>query len=203
MSGLTHITGGLLIGSAILYYADTGDSELTATIANTFLAGCTLGALACDADEPNSLIGHVLWPIPRLFYIINRIFYILAWLLPRKTALRRNVSDIALAFSHRGLMHWPSTILFFNIILYLLVSIAVPYINSTETIKILNSLVLGISTGMFSHLLYDFPSGTLCLLAPFSRKKIGLKLIESNGFIDKYIIRTLNLAGGVYFLACK
>ena len=150
MSGLTHITGGLLLGSAAVYYANaTGNSPDVATT-GAFLTGCMSGAIICDADEPNSLIGRKLWPISFLFRILHWVFRILAWFLPKKSKLRRNFSDVSWAFAHRGLMHWPLTILLLSAGLFLLATVTSGYIDSVETVKLINSILLGISIGMIS-----------------------------------------------------
>ena len=203
MSGLTHIAGGLLIGSLSVYHANSTGNSLDEIATGAYLVGCMSGAIICDADEPNSLIGRTLWPFSLLFRIIHWVFRIIAAFLPKKSKLRRNFSDVSWAFAHRGLMHWPLMQLLFSAGLFVLVSIASRNLASIEAIDIINSTAVGLSTGLFSHLVYDLPSGTLPLLAPFSGKRFGLKLIESNGFLDKYIIRTLSLAGSAYLLIFK
>lgn len=202
MSGLTHITGGLLLGSAIVCYSHTAGAEPNFLTVAAFFTGCISGAVLGDLDEPKSLIGRKLWPISFLFRFTHWFFRIIAMILPKKSRIRKNIAGISRAAGHRGLMHWPLTMLLLSAIFFLLAHAASQYINLGTNI-IFYSIAFGISIGMLSHLIYDFPSGTLPLLAPFSNKRYGIKLIESNKFIDTYIIRTLNLLGCVYLLSFK
>ena len=200
MSGLTHIAGGLLAGSAITYYAAISGNTPNVPVTGFFLTGCMSGAIICDTDEPKSLIGQVLLPFALLLRILHWTFRILALPLPQRSILKRNLTDASYAFAHRGLMHWPTTLLIFTIGLSTIAFQITGHVASAEVATVINNTIYGVCIGMFSHLLYDALSGTLPLLAPFSRKRFGLRLVESNGFIDKYIVRTLSIISSIYLL---
>ena len=201
MSGKTHMTGGLLLGSTVLYVSKTFAITPEPITSGLYLASCILGSLLCDIDEKNSIIGRRLWMFSFLFSLIHSVFRILACFFPKGSNIRKNIANISRMAAHRGMMHWPVTFLCFGIFTFILTDAMLPMILKDSTIILYAyTLSLGISTGMLSHLAYDFVSGKLALLAPFHNKRYGISLVKSNGFIDNYIIRTTSLLGGAYLL---
>lgn len=127
------------------------------------------------------------------FSAVHTLFRLLALLFPKGSQLKKNIEAISWAAAHRGIMHWPTTVLFLTGLSCVLIYF-VGYGNDILT-NSLFAIVFGITIGMFSHILYDIPSGTIALFAPFTTKRYGCRIITTRGLLDVFVIRTLNLVG--------
>lgn len=194
MTGKTHMVGGLLLTETVLICSQPLGIETTPIIDICCVAGGLFGSILCDIDERHSFIGKILWPLSYLFFIIKILFRFLSVFFPKKSRIHRNLKTISFCAAHRGIMHWPLTTLLLLILNWGLVILTCLLLQINITPEPL-FFTTGIFFGMASHLIYDFVSGYLALLAPFSMKKYGIVLVPSRGFLDVFIIRGLSILG--------
>lgn len=198
MTAKTHMAGGILLTSTMLLCSQSLGLETTPAADICCLAGGLFGSVFCDIDERRSYIGKILWPLSYLFLVIKSLFRILAFFFPRKSRIHKNLKTISFCAAHRGIMHWPSTAVLILFLNCLLVGLACLFFSTI--ILELFSLIFGMFLGVIAHLLYDFISGKIPLLAPFSMKRFGIMLVSSRGFLDIVLIRGLSIVGCIIVL---
>lgn len=107
MMGKTHMAAGALTAVAtynIIHIAMPYEPRLSFTIALT--ASCLLGALAPDIDEPNSVIGRLLWFVSIPYYMLGLLLRIVGkvvMLIPVKHS--DIIYKLGAAFKHRHMAH--------------------------------------------------------------------------------------------------
>lgn len=187
-----------MTGSVALCAQELG-FQIPASINICCLVGGFFGSIFCDIDERYSFIGRILWPLSYLFYIVNLLFRFLTLFFPKNSRICKNLKMISFCAAHRGIMHWPSTALLLCI-LNCLFAILVCWLTNINLLLGLTAFILGFFTGMISHLLYDFISGHITLLAPFSMKRYGFMIIPSGSIFDIFLIRTISILGSFIIL---
>ena len=150
MTGKTHITGGILAGSIVLYELASTQIEATPLWDLCILAGSITGALAPDVDEVHSMAGRKIKIVSFPLAFTHAIFSILAFFLPRRSKIRYNITNISWATGHRGMMHWPSTIIVLCSTLFLFAQLLCRFCPSTVALFLLNGYILGFGIGMIS-----------------------------------------------------
>ncbi len=156
MMGTTHRTGSIALACGVIALCPM--EEVGIAPAATFLIASAIGGLFPDADTPYSTYGRrffiFLWP----FYLGRKI---ISWL----GNYIKPLKNVGKALGHRGMFHSP--VLW---TLLLVFTFAMFWVFSVTNI-IAYAIALGFYTGAISHVLLDYISGGVPLLAPFSIKR--------------------------------
>ena len=156
MMGTTHRTGSIALACGVV--ALCPKDQISLIPAATFVVASAIGGLFPDADTPYSTYGRrfmiILWP----FYLIRKAVSMLGCLI-------KPLKNVGKALGHRGLFHSPLlwTVIFgliFAIFKFFGVNDAIAY-----------SILFGGYTGIISHVLLDYISGGVPLLAPVKMKR--------------------------------
>lgn len=167
MMGPTHRTGSLAVSTtmvACLPFIKIPDlvtsivwlpSDYNILMAAGFIFLSIFGGLLPDADIPQSTIGRryriILFPL----YLLKRLIGLLGKVFkPLKT--------VGKALGHRGLFHSP---LFWTLVFAVLRAFTASLGN------FIGCLISGLYFGALSHILLDYISGGVPLLAPFTLKR--------------------------------
>jgi membrane-bound metal-dependent hydrolase YbcI (DUF457 family) len=174
MTGKTHLAGGVAATSGLLMALEAlGAVPMSMVGVAVACVGGAVASLFPDIDEPNSTISHRL-PITSGLYSASRFGR-------RMTAVSRNEVRDA---SHRGNTHYLFTWLIVSAI-----SVAAGMALSTAGHGWGLYAAAGVVAGYLSHILLDILSGRIQILAPFSRKYVGVRLFVTGGLMDVFVIR--------------
>lgn len=198
MLGKTHIAGGIMAGSTTILYLQNQVPAFTTlqsgiVIGTSYIMFSALGALLADIDEKNSKIGRRLWFISWPIFFLQLVCKIPALF---GIKLFKKVSN---AVDHRGFTHYPITWFVFSCMaaVFIFQLFTLGYNSSTYNLMI--SPIVGTCIGYLSHLILDFFSGYLRLLAPFSDKRFGIPVVKQGGLLELVIWAGLYI-GSFYIL---
>lgn len=187
MLGKTHIAGGMLASASVLILA-----QETFPALNSFSTGLAIGvgtiyfssicSLLPDIDHKNSIAGRKLWFISWPLYFLQIIFKFLSLIGLFKKS--RKIID------HRGFTHYPSTWLLTTLLCCAYNLILKQFNLEPFFYYLLLTPALGLSIGILSHIVLDFFSGKIKLLAPFNFKSYGFAIIKTGSFLEM-IVRLL------------
>ena len=194
MMGTTHRTGSLAISSAMvaclpLLNLSSPDFVWLPTSKNVFMAAgfiflALFGGILPDADTPQSTIGRryriVLFPlygIRKLISFLGNFF--------------KPFAKISKALGHRGLFHSP---------LIWTVIFAILRFFTYSAGDFIACLCSGLYFGILSHILLDYISGGVPLLAPFTMKRYKPPFKLKTGGMLEFFINLLFLAVSVSML---
>ncbi|HWK22963.1 MAG TPA: metal-dependent hydrolase [Ureibacillus sp.] len=157
MNKPAHLMGGLTAGIAASKYIAPTISE------NGILVGIVgMGAVLCGA-----ILGSLLPDIDHRHSYIGRKLKLASFIISK-------------TLGHRSVVHAPIVIFAFSAILYIFSN------GLTGTLKVLsNSFVIGLSFGMWSHLLLDMMTRRgIPFLYPFSKKSFRIANFRGGGIGD-------------------
>ncbi len=201
MTGKTHLMGGVLLNSALLYAASAiNDSSISIVSSLPFLLCGAVGALFPDIDEPNSTISHKLPLLSGAFSLNRNIKRRKAAALFQGKEERKRARQELRDASHRGITHYLVTWLIPGLVVLLLMFFA----SSLQLFKVgtnINILycLLGFISGGISHIFLDMISGKIPCFAPFTRRSFGVCIFKTGGILEKYIFRVI-LLGTILFI---
>lgn len=199
MMGKTHVAGGLISGATALVLIQNAVPELTTMQTGLYVGiATTLISSICarlpDIDEKNSTIGRRLWFISWPIYLLQCICRIPSIFGIKAFKQAGNVID------HRGFTHYPITWLIITAMAAVYGYMAYGLNYGATARYLLISPAASLSIGILSHLILDFFSGKLKLLAPLSFKGYGIRIVNRNGILE-LIIRMALYIGTLKMLA--
>lgn len=188
MTWKTHLIGGVVASAGIiqLYYGTVdGNVCMDMDTLASVLVISGVSALLPDVDEINSKTGRILLPVSLIFFIMQSMVKIAMVFTCGK--VRKKIKANMGFWMHRGVCHYPITILFVSFI-----ACAVTIILPCDK-KMWLMRDAAFTMGLSSHIILDVVSGKIALLYPFSKKKFGIRAIESGGALEKMIVRPVLL----------
>lgn len=186
MTWKTHLIGGVAAcaGTALLYHkALKANIQIDTLAPALIISGAS--ALLPDIDEIKSKAGRVLLPVSLIFFILQSMIKMVTALTFGK--LRRRIKENTAILMHRGICHYPITILFVS------TAACIAAIVLSDNKRMWLVMIAAFTIGLLSHILLDIISGRIALLYPFSKKRIGIKMIDSGGVLEILLIRPVLL----------
>ncbi len=201
MTGKTHLMGGVLLNSALLYAVSAANNSSVNIVSSLpFILCGAVGALFPDIDEPNSTISHKLPLLSGAFSLNRNIKRRKAAALFQSKAEKEKTRQELRDASHRGITHYLIVWLIPALAVFLLMCLAdsLYFLNVAINMNLLFCL-LGFILGGISHIVLDMISGKIPCFAPFTRKSFGVCVFKTGGILEKYIFRIV-LIGAILFV---
>lgn len=203
MTWKTHMLGGLLAGAAIVYIfdpvLDIQQDCVNVICTSLFTASSTITALLTDLDEKNSKAGQILSVIPAILTLMKFVLFLIGLFTFGKT--RKKLKQIRKSLNHRGLLHWLITWAVLSLIVLVTDVLIFSNMSSHQSMPMFTvSFISGFIPGYLSHILLDLISGHIQLLAPFSRKWYGIKIVKEDSALEPYLVRPVLAAASIYVL---
>lgn len=181
MTGTTHRLAGLSTGITAIEILQVNDVKIQTAL----LAGCILGSLLPDIDNPQSTISYKIPFIRTVYGLFQKFLRVGAGVLPKcqKEYVRSSIG-------HRGLSHS----LFIAIMLPMLAWLAGRVIGLNS-----DMFSMGLMLGLLSHILLDLFSGGTRLFLPFSIHNVKFLKIKTGGMME-WVIRIIFTVILVYWV---
>lgn len=197
----THKTGGVLVGVAACDMFLQKNVIITCIYVIVLINGSVLGSLLPDIDKKESTIGRKLWFISWPIYFFRLIIKLCSIISPR--IFRPFFNKVHKNTGHRYLAHslitwgilsfwfmWGSFTLAHYISSMVQFNFSMNSIDTNDVIrKGLYAFSLGISLGMFSHIILDLMTKEgIAIFAPIFDKRFKFPFhIPTNGFREKIV----------------
>lgn len=182
MTWKTHLIGGVAAcaGTVLLCHKVTEvNIQMDGLVPVLIVSG--VSALLPDVDEIRSKAGRALLPVSLIFFIIQSVIKIVTVFTFGK--LRRKIKENTAFLMHHGICHYPITILFTS------TAACIAAIVLSDNKRMWLILVAAFTIGLLSHIILDIVSGKIALFFPISKKRMGIKLIETSGALETMIVR--------------
>lgn len=189
--GKTHKIGGLFAGVLVSSYLVSDDFVVSCVSVGTVMLGSVLGSWLPDIDKKESTIGRKLWFISWPIYFFRLLVYIAAVVIPKK--FDKPWFRFYKNMGHRGISHSFITLIILSFgfqYLYNLISWDGKYFLS----KVVYSLLVGVTVGMFSHIILDlFTTQGVALLCPFFNFRFKIPVVRTNSVREKIVGKLLTV----------